>query len=383
MTRPTPSKGPVGRAELPDAVHIQRVISEAGAAIPRQHHDHLPSFGCTRTRGSLPEDHYIPLDVITAMPILDIPTLPEEADLLEALRAKLAPHVSSGTSRYPPPMLSWLRGVSQALFRRLETLFACGSAHCNAVVVGPRGSGVSTVVAHAVSLLCRTYNHSDGGSYLLPSPHSSLLEVGRPEKRRRRLPEDDGHDDDGHDDDEDERQHQQLVSMISRGPRVGVVRMHGRTLVTGGDNVLYKEMCRQICTQWGLPYYSRKSVNDNLGFLEVLFVSLRSADKVLVIILEDLEEFSVQGSQSLLKSHFLYNLLDMASHSRAVRAAFIGTTSPTQTNNLFEKRIQSRLLDRPFYVRLPLTHEKKEVLLLPSSSSLPLDHLSPSLFLPS
>ncbi|CAG9463236.1 unnamed protein product [Pedinophyceae sp. YPF-701] len=309
---------------------------------------HRPAPGAPDLAG-----HYVPLHPSTCAPLHDPPPR-GDADIVDALRAKLAgPYAIAGNARYPPRILSWLQPVADALEAHLSPLVAeatdAPAVHCSAILVGKRGSGLSTVACAALSQLARRCNTPPAGRET-PLPHNPADDAEAVAAMADAVSDSDSDPAEGADADAERAQRQTraldvLSRRLAQGPRLGVVRLSGH-VHSGDDRVVYRELCRQICRQWRLPYARTSSIGRNWTLLETLLGSLRAAGRALVLVLEDMQEFTT------FRQRLLYNVLDLM-HTKEVRAAVVGLAAPATIREMLERRVRSRLIHRAIVLRVP------------------------------
>ncbi|KAK9808720.1 hypothetical protein WJX72_002488 [[Myrmecia] bisecta] len=117
-------------------------------------------------------------------------------------------------------------------------------------------------------------------------------------------------------------------------PQVGFVRLTG--LAHTEDRSAFREIARQLCETFGMPFVKGASLEENLAFLRDMLKELARAHKVVVFVLDEFDMFTKRAKQTL-----LYNLLD-AMQQADMQAAVVGVSCRGDVMELLEKRVRSR-----------------------------------------
>lgn len=231
-----------------------------------------------------------------------------------------------------------------ALLSRAVSGASGGAA--SAVLVGPRGSGKSAVLAKIVSRLTARF----GGERAMTEEHG---ERGGARKKQKM-----GEDGEG----------AAAVPSVSSA-RLGVVSLSG--LLHADERVAFREAARQLCEAFGVDFVRSASHDDNLRFFRAVLRAVAEAGekeaeaeernragkgrqggssiagggtrshRAVLFILDELDAFARRPRQAL-----LYGLFDALASAGALGAAVLGVSVRVDALDLLEKRVRSRFSGR-------------------------------------
>ncbi|XP_038892649.1 origin of replication complex subunit 4 isoform X1 [Benincasa hispida] len=151
---------------------------------------------------------------------------------------------------------------------------------------------------------------------------------------------------------------------------ITVIRLSG--LLHCDDNGAFKEIARQLCSEYQLLFSKMASFDDNSQFMIAMLRECGLAHKTIVFVLDEFDLFA-QGKQRL-----LYNLLD-AMQSVSSQAVVIGISCRLDADQLLEKRVRSRFSHRKLLFLPPCKEDVERllehILSLPIDSDLPHDYV--------
>lgn len=152
---------------------------------------------------------------------------------------------------------------------------------------------------------------------------------------------------------------------------ISVIRLSG--LLHCDDNCAFKEIARQLCSEYQLLFSKMASFDDNSQFMIAMLRECGLAHKTIVFVLDEFDLFA-QGKQRL-----LYSLLD-AMQSVSSQAVVIGISCRLDADQLLEKRVRSRFSHRKLLFLPPCKEDVERllerILSLPIDLDLPRDYIT-------
>ncbi|KMZ59469.1 Origin recognition complex subunit 4 [Zostera marina] len=146
---------------------------------------------------------------------------------------------------------------------------------------------------------------------------------------------------------------------------ISVVKLNG--LLHGDNNNGLKEIARQLCLEFDLPFSKMASSDENSELLIDILRECGLAHKTVIFTLEEFDLFT-QGKQRV-----LYSLLD-ALQFLTSQAVVIGLSCRLDADQLLEKRVRSRFSHRKLLFITPLKDDMQRLLehllLLPKETNL-------------
>lgn len=146
---------------------------------------------------------------------------------------------------------------------------------------------------------------------------------------------------------------QRRHNTTAENPVVGCVRLRGS--VHTDERGVFREIARQLCSEFKLDYLRSASQDENIRFLEKLMTDLSRSHKLVIFVLEDFDQFA---QQSCKRQVVLYNILDFI-NTPGVQAVLIGTTSVYNAVDALEKRVLSRFSLHTVKVTLPELRQER------------------------
>ncbi|CAL5218398.1 g73 [Coccomyxa viridis] len=134
---------------------------------------------------------------------------------------------------------------------------------------------------------------------------------------------------------------QELLQKFNQNPAsptVGIVSLSG--LLHSEEKTAFREIARQLCTTFQIPFIRGAAFADNLEFLREILKTLQKGHKTVVFILDEFDLFAKPFKQTV-----LYNLLD-ALQTSSVQAAVVAMSARFNVMDSMEKRVRSRFSHR-------------------------------------